>query len=374
MFDLRYHIASLAAVFVALAVGIVIGVAIVSSDDVSRATEAVTKQKIGALEKQLEAANHRANDTAEAKQAVDALMDEAYPALMAERCLDKSFGIVFLGEIDPAVRNEIEETLADAGSGEPPRVVALELPVDPDALAQTLADDPLLAAYAGDGRLGDLGEALGRELVEGAEGGTWDTLSSDLVSQRTGSIADPVDGVVVVRRWVPEESTDPDAISAAQSSEQLVDGLLAGMSGTGAAVVGVEATDADPTAVPFFRERGVSTVNDVEALAGHVALATVLCGGEPGNYGVGDGAPDGVVPPIEPVETLTVAAESTSPSSSRPATRPAGSGRSSDASGRSSPVRGWWSATTARATVPQMPRFGPVRPWSGAPASARARR
>lgn len=309
MFDLRYHIASLAAVFVALAVGIVIGVAIVSSDDVSRATEAVTKQKIGALEKQLEAANTRAKDTAEAKQAVDALMDEAYPALMAERCLDRSFGIVFLGEIDPAVRNEIEETLGDAGSAEPPRVVALELPVDPDALAQTLADDPLLAAYAGDGRLGDLGEALGRELVEGAEGGTWDTLSSDLVSQRTGSIADPVDGVVVVRRWVPEEPTDPDATSAVQSSEQLVNGLLAGMSGTGAAVVGVEATDADPTAVPFFRERGVSTVNDVEALAGHVALATVLCGGEPGNYGVGDGAPDGVVPPIEPVETLTVAAE-----------------------------------------------------------------
>ena len=38
MFDLRYHVASLAAVFIALAVGIVIGVAIASGGSVEDAT------------------------------------------------------------------------------------------------------------------------------------------------------------------------------------------------------------------------------------------------------------------------------------------------------------------------------------------------
>ena len=309
MFDLRYHVASLAAVFVALAVGIVIGVAIVSREDVDKATQSLNEQKIDALEKQLESANARARNATDAKEAVDGLMEEAYPALMADRCGDRTFAIVFLGEIDPAQRTEIEETLADAGSAEPPRVVSLELPVDVEGISQTLAGDPLLAAYAGDGRLGDLGETLGRELVEGGEGGTWETLSSELVAARTGSLADPVDGVVVVRTWTPEETDDPAKLAEAQNTGDLVDGLLAGMSGTSAAIVGVEGTAADPTSVPFFRDRGVSTVNDVEALAGHVALATVLCGGEPGNYGVGEGAPDGVTPPIEPVEPAVVASE-----------------------------------------------------------------
>ena len=307
MFDLRYHIASLAAVFVALAVGIVIGVAIVSRDDVNRATQGVRQDQIDALRQDLQTANARAKDATEAKQAVDGLMEEAYPALMTDRCLDRGFAIVFLGEIDPGLRSEIEETLADAGSAEPPRVIALELPVDAEALSQTLADDPLLAAYAGDGRLSDLGETLGRELAEGAVGGAWETLSSDLIAARTGSLAEPVDGVVVVRNWVPEETEDPATLAAAQSTGDLVDGLLAGLNGTTATIVGVEGTNADPSAIPFFRDHGLSSVNDVEALAGHVALATVLCGGEPGNYGVGDGAPDGVTPPIQPVETVAVA-------------------------------------------------------------------
>jgi hypothetical protein len=47
----------------------------------------------------------------------------------------------------------------------------------------------------------------------------------------------------------------------------------------------------------------VSSVDDVETLAGRVALALVLAGGGPGpgHYGVKDSASDGVAPPLESV-------------------------------------------------------------------------
>ena len=60
-----------------------------------------------------------------------------------------------------------------------------------------------------------------------------------------------------------------------------------------------------PIRWPCFADLGLSTVNDVDQLPGRVALALLLGGGEPGDYGVGDGATAGVSPPIEPVPATT---------------------------------------------------------------------
>ena len=74
MFDLRYHMASLAAVFIALAVGIVIGVAIASGGSVEDATKSFREQQIRSLEQQLEAVQARADLSEDQRQAVEDLM------------------------------------------------------------------------------------------------------------------------------------------------------------------------------------------------------------------------------------------------------------------------------------------------------------
>ena len=66
-------------------------------------------------------------------------------------------------------------------------------------------------------------------------------------------------------------------------------------------VVGVETTTADSSAIELYRTHGVSSVDDVETLPGHVALALLLAGGATGNYGVKASSTDGVAPPIESV-------------------------------------------------------------------------
>ena len=50
MFDLRYHVASLAAVFVALAVGIVIGVAIAGGGNLEETTQGLRQADFDDLE------------------------------------------------------------------------------------------------------------------------------------------------------------------------------------------------------------------------------------------------------------------------------------------------------------------------------------
>ena len=83
MFDLRYHVASLAAVFVALLIGILVGVAM--SGKVDDAEKQSLQSDVNRLEAELDAASERtASDTRE-QQAFRTFVRNAYPALIADR-------------------------------------------------------------------------------------------------------------------------------------------------------------------------------------------------------------------------------------------------------------------------------------------------
>jgi hypothetical protein len=307
MFDLRYHVASLAAVFIALAVGIVIGVAIASGGGVEDTTKAVLEGDKRRLQDRLEEAQERIAQSEERQRAVNELVERAYPAIMDGRLAGDAVGLLFLGPIDPAVRSSVEQTLTDAGAGAPVRVTALELPADPAALQELIESDPTLAAFGTEGDIEGLGRGLGREFVDGGEVPVWEAVDELMVEESVGSTVAPLDGVVVVRSWAPpDEDASADEQEAAETAEQLLGGMLDGLEDTSVPVVGVERAGADPSTVPYFRDRGVSTVNDVDTVAGRVALAVLLGGGRPGSYGVG-GDVDGVTPPIEPLPAVTVA-------------------------------------------------------------------
>jgi hypothetical protein len=299
MFDLRYHLASLAAVFIALAVGILLGVAI--SGKLSEADNRFAHDRIDQLGDQLNQANARADIIQKRSEAAEDLLGISYPTLMENRLEGKNIGVLFIGPVDGTVRSAIDRTLSDAGAGSPVRLIAVDTPVDAAELDAALNGDQELAQYAESGDdFGSLGTALGHELVDGQGTPTWSSLSSNLVEEREGTSTPPLDGVVVVRSWAPPE--DPTAEQEAQSrpTETLVNGLLSGLQQSDVPVVGVETTTEDPSAIDFYRTQGVSSVDDVETLAGKVALAFVLAGGGSGHYGVKASASDGVAPPVVP--------------------------------------------------------------------------
>jgi Copper transport outer membrane protein, MctB len=303
MFGLRYHVVSLAAVFVALAVGILLGVAI--SGKVTDAGEGLEEELLrdenSQLREDAEAARAAEEAAALRGEATEQLLARAYPALMEGRLEGENVAVLFLGPTGGTLRAEVEGALADADAGAPAHVISLEVPVDGADLTSALEGDEQLAAFADeDADFSDLGRELGRELVEESDAPLWSALSSRLVEERTGSVTDPVDAAVVVLTWLPPEGDDEQAADELEATSSLLDGLVAGLDSAGIPVAGVASTEARPEVVDFYRDQGISSVDDVDDQAGRLALALLLAGGEPGHYGVGDET-DGIVPPIEPL-------------------------------------------------------------------------
>jgi hypothetical protein len=284
MFDLRYHVASLAAVFVALLIGILVGVAM--SGKVDDAEKRSLQSDVNRLEAQLDAASERrANGTREQK-AFQVFVRNAYPALIADRLSDKRIAIVFVGPVDPAVRRDIQRAIEDAGASTPVRIRALKVPVDPRRIDGELDGD--LAEYKTD--FGALGGELARELVDGGDTPAWDALTPFIVEEKSGSFRRPVDGVVVARTVRAQQG----------DTSELLKGFYSTLADIDVPTIGVEPSSVSQSAVGTWSSSGMSTVDDIETPAGRLSLALLLSGSTIGNYGLKETADDGIVPPVEP--------------------------------------------------------------------------
>jgi copper transport outer membrane protein MctB len=290
VFDLRYHVASLAAVFLMLVVGILIGVGISGRGFVSDAERTRLNADINSLREQRDAANADVEDLERRQQAAENFVESAYPALAAKRLDKKNVAVLVLGPVDPTV-NAVEREVEEDADGRVSRMRALELPLRLEAVEAALSEKPELGGYVGDDQLGNLGRDLGRELAAGGATPLWDALEPELVEVREGGLREPVDGVVVMRTGEPQMG----------ESARFLAGLYQGLGSAGVPVVGVEPTRVEQSAIPAFQRYRLSTVDGVDTPVG--ALAMLLALADPdaaGDYGVRDTA-DKILPPIEPL-------------------------------------------------------------------------
>jgi hypothetical protein len=210
----------------------------------------------------------------------------AYPALIADRLVGKRIAIVFVGPVDTKLRRDIERAVDDAGSSAPGRIRALKVPIDPSKVDGEL--DGELAQYRTAG-LAELGGELARELVEGGDTPAWDALTSLIVEEKAGSFRRPADGIVVAR-----------TVRAQQGETALfLRGFYSTLADMDVPTIGVEPSGVSESAVGTWSDAGLSTVDDIDAPAGRLALALLLSGSSIGNYGLKETADDGIVPPVE---------------------------------------------------------------------------
>ena len=289
--DLRYHVFSLAAVFVFFVVGVVVGVGLSGQGFVEEGERRNLNAQIERLRNDLEDAEARVEALEAQQRAGEQYVQRSYPVLMQERLDGRRIARVVVGEVDEraaGVLDDVDRTLADA-NGTPAWLRALRVPVDESAVADALSSRPELAEHSSTD-LRRLGRALARELIDGGETPLWDALSPVLVAQRSGSMGQPVDGVVVARSAPPQSGRSAD----------FVRGFYEGLDDVPA--VGVEETDADPSAISVFARADLSTVDNVDTRMGRLALALLLAGGSPGDYGVKETAA-AAVPPVDPLPT-----------------------------------------------------------------------
>jgi len=296
MFDFRYHVVSLAAVFIALVLGILIGVGISGRGVLEEAERIRLSGEIARLESQLEAARARRGE----QEAAVAFVQESYEAVMNGRLEGRNVLIVFVGahEGAAATRSAIVDAVTQAG-GSPVRLRVLAMPVEAEALERMLAGDEELAELAGEERLGDLGRRLGEELVAGGDTPYWDALATQLVVERSGRDNVPADAVVVARAPHEEELDDDTAA--------FLEGLYSGLAADVPAVA-VERAGTEPSTIEDFRRTSLSSVDNVDHAIGRVALVLLLAGGPAGHYGLGEEA-DATLPPVEPAEPAPPADE-----------------------------------------------------------------
>ena len=291
MFDLRYHVASLAAVFLALVIGILVGVGIASQTSVEESERRVLEEQIARLERERDSRAAEAEQLRRQQLAAATYIERTYPALMEGRLRGVRVGLLFIGQADSNLQAAVTQTLEDASAPGLVRMRALLLPVDAEAVT-----GPLEADQSGALGLEEVGRRLGREFVTGGETPLWDALAEVLVEDNLGGSGEELDAVVVAH--TARITNAPTA--------RFVSGLYAGIAGSGAPAVGIETMNAQPSRIAVYRGGGLSTVDSVDSAVGRVALAELLRGGPEGYYGVKSTAEDGAVPQLEPLPLAPV--------------------------------------------------------------------
>ena len=287
MFDLRYHVASLAAVFLALIIGILVGVGISDRGLVDSAKTKFLQDQVASLQHRLDNKSTQSTANARERSAAQTFINETYPALARNRLKGKLVAVVFVGSVDGGIRSSVSRALTDAGARQV-RLRALKVPIDTKQLDAALMGQPAAAGLRGRANVESLGRALGEELALGGDTPLWDSLTDALVEERAGGNKMPADGVVVVRTAAPQRG----------GTTKFLLGLYEGLGSTSVPAVGAEQTDAPTSATPVFRQAGLSTVDDVDTPVGRLALLLLLAGQPPGQYGVKDSASDGALPPL----------------------------------------------------------------------------
>jgi hypothetical protein len=283
-YSARYHATSLIAVFLALAIGILIG-AEFGGDALTNTRKNLEQSLTGNLQDARERADELNGKLARSEE----FAARVYPALVRDRLAGRRIGVVALGDLPGDTASAIEETLGQTGA----RLVGIGVvrePVDLNALAGDLAKTRFADIRSNEDTLTAFGTGAGRQIVRG--GTLLDRVRSHLFSRASGNFG-ALDGVIVVRR-TPEEMGTVQRTKAAT----LETALMAGITGTRTPAVGVETSTAEPSSVSFFTGNDLSSVDDVAATAGKVAAVFALLGAE-GSFGV-KGSADRLLPDLLP--------------------------------------------------------------------------
>lgn len=319
MIDFRYHLVSLAAVLIALSIGIVLGAGPLNDNIGSTLSGEVTK-----LRQEKEALRKDGNEQRAAIEARDSYDEQTLPLVVEGRLTDRTVGLVRLPEGADDDVQAVRETLEDAGA-------TVEEPVEVSATWASTSDETVSSrSETGEAALRDLGvdaavpdggqridQALaviltgtrspqdgGERVAREQRQQAWDRLKDAGLVDGPDDAPEAADLVVVVGGPVPaQDSTDTDTVDPEAESTSGVWVALIHLIEThaeGTVLAADEAADGTSDSSPVTMSRlrgslaeGVSTVDDPAVPMGRAAIVLALVEqleGDSGHYGTGAGA------------------------------------------------------------------------------------
>jgi hypothetical protein len=278
MFDYRYHAISLAAVLLALALGVLIGVAIGDSNLVSSAKSGVVRNlqsDLASAQAQIATARHE--QQVEQTTATDLSQIAVHNILAGGK-----IGLVFLGSPSEQINSLVREAVEQAG-GQVEVVLTIREPLDLHSLAHAASGTPYTSLASEPNLVKRFGFRIGAQLIQGGQLLTHE--QTPLFTSLNGQFGG-LKGVVISR-------SDPQGMNPEQSGalRQFQEGLIQGVSTHGAQTVGVELSYVEPSQIPWYKSQNISSVDDLDKLAGRAALDLSLAGAR-GAWGLKSSADD----------------------------------------------------------------------------------
>jgi hypothetical protein len=276
MFDYRYHALSLAAVLLALAVGVLIGVAIGDSNLVSSAKNGIVHN----LESEVDGSQRQAAQLQTRLSSEETFANDLYPLAVRGLLAGRNVGLVFFGGSSDRVNGLVRDAVTQAG-GSLATVVAVREPLDLNGLAQAAAGTSYAGLATEPAIVHKFGGLAGRQLVSGGA-----LVNKELLSRVRGHLLSAFDGQLGKLEGLVVMRDDPAGMTPeqAEASAAFQTGLIAGVTAVGVPTVGVELSNTEPSQVAWYKSQGISSVDDLDSLAGQAALIYALTGSH-GAYG-----------------------------------------------------------------------------------------
>jgi hypothetical protein len=270
-YSARYHATSLIAIFLALAIGILIG-AQFGGDALTETRKNLEQSLVGNLQ---DARSH-ADDLSSELGHVNEFDEKVYPVLTRDRLLGKRIAVIAMGGLPSEITSGVESALAPSGATLVGVGVVRE-PVELTSLAEQLSNTRFAEIRTEPEQLTELGTGVGRQIVIG--GTLPEVVRGQLFSHASGEFG-ALDGVIVVR-------DQPEGMGPVQRStaNQLETSMLSGITATRVPAVGLESTTTEPSSISFFQANNLSSVDDIDTTAGQLALVYALTGDQ-GSFGV----------------------------------------------------------------------------------------
>jgi hypothetical protein len=275
MLDFRYHALSLVAVFLALAIGIVLGVTIGDSlvSDAERSLR-------GDLRADVENARAEATKARGELGGRDRMLDQVYPQLVATRLNGERVALVSWGPLPDNIESGVRDAVSKGGgrldsiSFFDTPLTALRDAMGVEAFAEETADDESLKA---------LGRSLGRSIAAG--GNLAESLRSAQPDDFSGHFR-RADAVAFYEAPKPDDGSDSDGVDERDDdrARTIETALLDELGKHTIAMVGVEATNTDPSQIGRYKSLKLSSTDAVDKSGGRIALVFTLAGAK-GNYG-----------------------------------------------------------------------------------------
>jgi Copper transport outer membrane protein, MctB len=271
MFDFRYHALSLVAVFLALAIGILLG-ATIGDSLVSEAGKGLSSS----LHSDVVNARKDARDAQAQLSQRDKIISEEFPTVVQNVLAGQRIALVGTGSIPDSVESEVRQSVEVAG-GSVDSVSSFDVPnqlSDLEAAAggrgQAAGTDPVLVKQ--------FARRIGRSLVNAGP------LTAQLHQAFPDALRGDLQGASAVAYY---RSPPPDNESAQDKTlrEAFEEGLVGGLQSAGVLTVGVEEQATDPSQVPWYKDKQMSSVDSIDLPGGQVALVFTL-DGQKGSYGI----------------------------------------------------------------------------------------